>query len=73
MECDKAKAVISIGCCYNLLSEEATGIADSSCGFPVSQGVKFAGVMLDKSARDLACQVDEYYTILCWLLLVELA
>ncbi|KAF3650053.1 putative NAC domain-containing protein 21/22-like [Capsicum annuum] len=56
LECDKAKAVISIGCCYNLLSEEATGIADSSCGFPVSQGVKFAGVMLDKSARDLACQ-----------------
>ncbi|CAN4103829.1 unnamed protein product [Withania somnifera] len=56
LECDKAKAVISVGCCYNLLSEEAIGIADSSCGFPVSQGVKSAGVVLDKSARDLACQ-----------------
>jgi len=48
-----------------LLSEEAIDIVDSCCGFPVSQGVKSAGVMLDKSARDLACQVDEYYTILC--------
>ncbi|KAL3333748.1 hypothetical protein AABB24_033687 [Solanum stoloniferum] len=56
LECDKAKAVISVGCCYNLLSEEAIDIADSCCGFPVSQGVKSAGVMLDKSARDLACQ-----------------
>ncbi|MCD9638614.1 hypothetical protein HAX54_022700 [Datura stramonium] len=56
LECDKAKAVISVGCCYNLLSEEAIDIADSCCGFPVSQGVKSAGVMLGKSARDLACQ-----------------
>lgn len=56
LECDKAKAVISVGCCYNLLSEEAIDTVDSCCGFPVSQGVKSAGVMLDKSARDLACQ-----------------
>ncbi|XP_055823097.1 uncharacterized protein LOC129891682 isoform X2 [Solanum dulcamara] len=56
LECDNAKAVISVGCCYNLLSEEAIDTADSCCGFPVSQGVKSAGVMLDKSARDLACQ-----------------
>ncbi|KAK4341984.1 hypothetical protein RND71_037800 [Anisodus tanguticus] len=56
LECDKAKAVISVGCCYNLLSEEAIDIVDSCCGFPVSQGVKSAGVALDKNARDLACQ-----------------
>ncbi|XP_004243992.3 uncharacterized protein [Solanum lycopersicum] len=56
LECDKAKAVISVGCCYNLLSEEAICEADSCCGFPVSQGVKSAGVILAKSARDLACQ-----------------
>ncbi|XP_027774454.1 protein RRNAD1 isoform X4 [Solanum pennellii] len=56
LECDKAKAVISVGCCYNLLSEEAICVADSCCGFPVSQGVKSAGVILEKSARDLACQ-----------------
>ncbi|XP_070018567.1 uncharacterized protein [Nicotiana sylvestris] len=56
LECDNAKAVISVGCCYNLLSEEASDMVDSCCGFPVSQGVKSAGVVLDKNARDLACQ-----------------
>ncbi|KAJ8542767.1 hypothetical protein K7X08_005290 [Anisodus acutangulus] len=56
LECDKAKAVISVGCCYNLLSEEAIDIVDSCCGFRVSQGVKSAGVALDKNARDLSCQ-----------------
>lgn len=72
MECDNAKAVISVGCCYNLLSEEASDMVDSCCGFPVSQGVKSAGVVLDKNARDLACQVDGYYTILCCLILIDL-
>ncbi|XP_060187226.1 uncharacterized protein LOC132616674 isoform X1 [Lycium barbarum] len=56
LDCDKVEAVISVGCCYNLLSEETIDIAVSCCGFPVSQGVKSAGVMLGKSARDLACQ-----------------
>lgn len=54
LESDKIKAVISIGCCYNLLSEKA---ASCPCGFPMSEGVKSAGFPLGKSARDLACQV----------------
>lgn len=51
------KAVVSIGCCYNLLSEEESEQDDALCGFPVSQGVKSTGLHLGKSSRDLACQV----------------
>lgn len=57
MESDQVKAVISIGCCYNLLSEDATGNAPSLSGFPMSQCVKSDGFALGRSARDLACQV----------------
>lgn len=57
LESDNIKAVISIGCCYNLLSEQATEEASFPCGFPMSEGVKSAGFPLGKSARDLACQV----------------
>ncbi|KAL2483875.1 S-adenosyl-L-methionine-dependent methyltransferase superfamily protein [Forsythia ovata] len=58
IECTDVRAVISIGCCYNLLSE---GIieADTQCGFPMSKGVKSAGLLLGKNARDLACQSAE--------------
>ncbi|PIN26497.1 rRNA adenine N-6-methyltransferase [Handroanthus impetiginosus] len=59
MECDEVKAVISIGCCYNLLSEEGIKEADNQCGFPVSMGAKSASVQLGKNARDLACQSAE--------------
>lgn len=59
LDSDKIKAVISIGCCYNLLSEKATQEASCPCGFPMSEGVKSAGFPLGKSARDLACQSAE--------------
>lgn len=61
MECNEVKAVISVGCCYNLLSEEAAGKDDSQCGFPLSKSVKSVGLLLGKSARDLACQVCAYF------------
>lgn len=57
MECEEVTAVISIGCCYNLLSEDDTIEADSQYGFPVSKGAKCASFKLGKNARDLACQV----------------
>lgn len=58
LECKDVKAVVSIGCCYNLLSEGCLDIAGSQCGFPVSCGVKSAGISLGKNSRDLACQRD---------------
>ncbi|KAL0353453.1 UNVERIFIED_CONTAM: hypothetical protein Sangu_0926600 [Sesamum angustifolium] len=57
MECDEVKAVISIGCCYNLLSEQGIKEGDYQFGFPVSRGAKSANLQLGKNARDLACQV----------------
>ncbi|CAA0815498.1 Probable protein phosphatase 2C 6 [Striga hermonthica] len=59
LECNEVKALVSIGCCYNLLSEEGVKEADSRCGFPVSTGAKSACLQLGKSARDLACQSAE--------------
>lgn len=60
MECEEVKAVISIGCCYNLLSEDEVQIGDE-CGFPMSKGVRSSGLSLGKSARDLACQVFRFH------------
>lgn len=57
LECDEVKAVVSIGCCYNLLSEGGIENVASQCGFPMSKGVNDAGLLLGKSSRDLACQV----------------
>ncbi|XP_010258677.1 PREDICTED: protein RRNAD1 isoform X3 [Nelumbo nucifera] len=59
IECKEIKAVVSIGCCYNLLSEEGSQNSGSQCGFPVSEGAKLSGLSLGKSARDLACQSAE--------------
>ncbi|CAK9157787.1 unnamed protein product [Ilex paraguariensis] len=59
LECKDIKAVISIGCCYNLLSEEEVASSDSQCGFPMSKGVKSTGLSLGKNSRDLACQSAE--------------
>ncbi|KAM7495711.1 hypothetical protein LguiB_030320 [Lonicera macranthoides] len=57
LECKEVKAVVSIGCCYNLLSEEGDeNAAEGSCGFSMSKGVKSVGFSLGKSSRDLACQ-----------------
>ncbi|CAA2981841.1 Hypothetical predicted protein [Olea europaea subsp. europaea] len=58
IECTDVRAVVSIGCCYNLLSEGIVE-ADTQCGFPMSKGVKSAGLLLKKNARDLACQSAE--------------
>lgn len=58
MECKEVKAVVSVGCCYNLLSEEGFNHVGSQCGFPMSCGVISAGISLGKSSRDLACQVN---------------
>ncbi|KAH9723880.1 methyltranfer dom domain-containing protein [Citrus sinensis] len=59
VECKEVKAVVSIGCCYNLLSEEGIDLAGSPSGFPISHGVKSLGFTLGKSSRDLACQSAE--------------
>lgn len=64
MECKEVKAVVSIGCCYNLLSEEVCESSSSQCGFPMSNGIKSAGLSLGKSSRDLACQVQFYLAFL---------
>jgi hypothetical protein len=56
------KAVINVGCCYNLLTEECSSVTgettkDSMSGFPLSKGVRHLGLHLGKNGRDLACQV----------------
>ncbi|KAI5440569.1 hypothetical protein KIW84_010159 [Lathyrus oleraceus] len=56
LDCRDVKAVVSIGCCYNLLSEESSRDGESRCGFPMSHAVRSTGLSLGKSARDLACQ-----------------
>ncbi|KAH9614194.1 hypothetical protein KSS87_004563 [Heliosperma pusillum] len=55
VECQAVKAVVSIGCCYNLLSEDGCETG-SGTGFPVSEGVKSMAISLGKNSRDLACQ-----------------
>lgn len=82
MGCGRAKALVSLGCCYNLLSEEE--VEPTSClefeetcgiaaGFPMSRGAKLSPFFLGKTARDLACQVEPYsfFTVimLLWLFL----
>ncbi|XP_057486426.1 uncharacterized protein LOC130772545 isoform X6 [Actinidia eriantha] len=64
LECDEVKAVVSIGCCYNLLSEERPEIVDPQCGFPMSKGVKHAGLLLGRSSCDLACQSAERWSVM---------
>ncbi|CAN0891162.1 Methyltransferase-like protein 25B [Linum grandiflorum] len=63
-ECKEAKAIVSIGCCYNLLSEACLDSPDSQTGFPVSNGVRSTGISLGKSSRDLACQSAERWSCL---------
>ncbi|MED6199173.1 hypothetical protein PIB30_073411 [Stylosanthes scabra] len=59
LECQDVKAVVSLGCCYNLLSEGSTKDGESQCGFPMSHAVRSVCLSLGKSARDLACQSAE--------------
>ncbi|KAF8053140.1 hypothetical protein N665_1462s0023 [Sinapis alba] len=64
MECEEVKAVVSIGCCYNLLSEKTSESSCSKCGFPMSAALKSLGFSLGKNARDLACQSAERWSSL---------
>ncbi|KAJ0257170.1 S-adenosyl-L-methionine-dependent methyltransferases superfamily protein [Hirschfeldia incana] len=64
MECEEVKAVVSIGCCYNLLSEKTSEDSCSKYGFPMSAGLKSLGFSLGKNARDLACQSAERWSSL---------
>ncbi|KAF5198957.1 S-adenosyl-l-methionine-dependent methyltransferases superfamily protein [Thalictrum thalictroides] len=64
LECKEVRALVNIGCCYNLISEVGFETADSHCGFPVSFGVCSAGFSLGKSARDLGCQSAERWKVL---------
>ncbi|GAB2284861.1 hypothetical protein Dimus_019313 [Dionaea muscipula] len=65
VECEDVRGVVSVGCCYNLLSEEVEegcqngDTYNSDCGFPMSRGVKLMGLTLGRNARDLACQSAE--------------
>ncbi|KAK9674568.1 hypothetical protein RND81_12G241300 [Saponaria officinalis] len=70
-ECEAVKAVVSIGCCYNLLSEDGFENGGSDTGFPVSKGVQSMGVSLGKNSRDLACQVCFYSTLLKWVEIIH--
>lgn len=64
VECKAVKAVINVGCCYNLLSEETSSAVSQSSGFPLSEGVGRLGLHLGRSARDLACQVWNFRTLI---------
>lgn len=59
--CEDVKAVVTVGCCYNLLSENDNDdhFSGSVFGFPLSEGVKSLGLTLGRRARDLACQSAE--------------
>ncbi|KAI9116353.1 hypothetical protein K1719_012520, partial [Acacia pycnantha] len=57
LECEEVKAVVSIGCCYNLLSEDSD--PGCQCGYPMSHALRSTCTLLGKSARDLACQSAE--------------
>ncbi|KAJ3674488.1 hypothetical protein LUZ60_005104 [Juncus effusus] len=56
--CEKAKGLVSLGCCYNLLLEHSDQVGPSS-GFPMSEAARNYGFTLGKNTRDLACQSAE--------------
>ncbi|GAB2233464.1 hypothetical protein Drorol1_Dr00002687 [Drosera rotundifolia] len=64
VESEDVRAVISVGCCYNLLSEEIFKPDTSNYGFPMSHGIKSSGLKLGKRALDLACQSAERWSSL---------
>uniref|UniRef100_A0A0D9Y1B2 Methyltransferase domain-containing protein n=1 Tax=Leersia perrieri TaxID=77586 RepID=A0A0D9Y1B2_9ORYZ len=59
VSCEQVKALISIGCCYNLLSEECHEDTKTCPGFPMSKAAKLSNLVLGKSIRDLGCQSAE--------------
>ena len=54
LECEEVKSLISIGCCYNLLSEQGNDNNLHCHGFPMSKGVANLGIHLGRNGRDLA-------------------
>ncbi|CAL4905149.1 unnamed protein product [Urochloa decumbens] len=57
--CEQVKALVSVGCCYNLLSEDSYEDTNTCPGFPMSKAAKLSKLVLGKSIRDLACQSAE--------------
>ncbi|KAK1626561.1 hypothetical protein QYE76_000876 [Lolium multiflorum] len=57
--CEQVQALVSVGCCYNLLSEDCYADTDTCPGFPISKAAKSFKLVLGKSIRDLACQSAE--------------
>ncbi|KAL6847096.1 hypothetical protein ACP4OV_022949 [Aristida adscensionis] len=64
VSCEQVKALISVGCCYNLLSEDCYEDSNTCPGFPISNAAKATGFVLGKSIRDLACQSAERWRCL---------
>ncbi|KAF8655526.1 hypothetical protein HU200_061071 [Digitaria exilis] len=59
VSCEQVKALVSVGCCYNLLSEDYYEDTNACHGFPMSKAAKLSELVLGKSIRDLACQSAE--------------
>uniref|UniRef100_A0ACD5YLD3 Uncharacterized protein n=1 Tax=Avena sativa TaxID=4498 RepID=A0ACD5YLD3_AVESA len=59
VSCEKVQGLVSVGCCYNLLSEDCYEDTDTCPGFPISKAAKSSKLFLGKSIRDLACQSAE--------------
>ncbi|KAK8458588.1 hypothetical protein SEVIR_3G402200v4 [Setaria viridis] len=59
VSCEQVKALVSVGCCYNLLSEDSYEDTNTCSGFPMSKAAKLSKLVLGKSIRDLACQSAE--------------
>uniref|UniRef100_A0A0A9CEK3 Methyltransferase domain-containing protein n=1 Tax=Arundo donax TaxID=35708 RepID=A0A0A9CEK3_ARUDO len=59
VSCEQVKALVSVGCCYNLLSEDCYKDTNTCPGFPMSKAAKLSDLVLGKSIRDLACQSAE--------------
>ncbi|XP_072987693.1 uncharacterized protein [Typha latifolia] len=59
VECERVTALVSIGCCYNLLSEDCVEVVNNSSSFPMSSAAKLSRLYLGKRTRDLACQSAE--------------
>ncbi|KAI8506784.1 Methyltransferase-like protein 25 [Branchiostoma belcheri] len=58
--CPQAAVLCSVGCCYNLLTEQETeGATEEKYGFPLSQVFQTRGVTLGRTARMLSCQAVE--------------
>ncbi|KAG6519854.1 hypothetical protein ZIOFF_016882 [Zingiber officinale] len=64
VDCKQVRAIVGVGCCYNLLSEDCLERAGGSCGFPISNAAKLSSLILGKNARDLACQSAERWRTL---------